>query len=418
MANSDRQVLLTHPTGNEFSRAALAGLQAASLLGEFSTAVATFPGNVWSMLARTPVGKDFARREFPQSLHHLTKQRPAREIARLVANKARLKILTTHETGPLSVDAVYRDLDRKVAKRIAAKSFRAVYAYEDGALESFRAAKRAGTRCLYDLPIGYWRAAQRFLDTERERWPQWAATMPGFRDSADKLARKDEELQLADRIYVASSFTRSTLVDYPGELAPIEVIPYGYPLPGEPRDYSRLGKRKLKMLFVGGLSQRKGIADVFAVAESMSSDAELTVLGNGPIESCQPLSSALKRHRWIPSTPHTRVLELMREHDVLLFPSLFEGFGLVITEAMSQGTPVITTDRTAGADLIEHGTNGWLVEAGNTEALKTQVEQILNDPDSIALCGENARQSAALRSWSVYGRELATSVAAALETTA
>ena len=52
----------------------------------------------------------------------------------------------------------------------------------------------------------------------------------------------------------------------------------------------------------------------------------------------------------------------MREHDVFVFPSLFEGFGLVITESMSQGTPVITTDRTAGPDLIKNDENGWLLK--------------------------------------------------------
>ena len=50
----------------------------------------------------------------------------------------------------------------------------------------------------------------------------------------------------------------------------------------------------------------------------------------------------------------------MKEHDVLIFPSLFEGFGLVITEAMAQGTPVITTDRTAGPDVISDNENGCL----------------------------------------------------------
>lgn len=367
------------------------------------------------MLARTPVGREFGRREFAEKTRTLTRQRPLRELGRMLASKARVGFLTQHETGPLCVDAVYRDLDRCVAQRIKQRQFGGVYAYEDGALESFRVAKSMGARCLYDLPIGYWRSARNLLKAEEERWPEWAATMPGFRDSDEKLARKDEELALADHIYVASQFTRMTLQDYPGDLANVEVIPYGFPEVGPERGARELRSRKLKLLFVGGLSQRKGIADLFAVADALSSEVELTVVGNGAVHECPALASALKKHRWIPSLPHDEVLRVMREHDVFLFPSLFEGFGLVITEAMSQGTPVITTDRTAGPDVITHGEDGWIIPAGDTAALQTAVENLLNDPDQLARVGENARQTAMRRPWAAYGREMASSIKQRLE---
>ena len=94
-------------------------------------------------------------------------------------------------------------------------------------------------------------------------------------------------------------------------------------------------------------------------------------------------------------------------NDVLLFPSLFEGFGLVITEAMSQGTPVITTNRTAGPDLITHGENGWIVESGNHIALREMIEQIMDNPELIELNGRAAHKLAGSRPWGVYGTELA-----------
>ncbi|EMI58110.1 glycosyl transferase group 1 [Rhodopirellula sallentina SM41] len=410
-------MIFSHPTGNANSRAVLEGLCKSSLLSEFRTCVATYPGNRWSKLAHTPFGREFQRREFPETARSRTRQRPSRELIRMLANRASLAFLTRHETGPFCVDAVYRDLDRTVARRIKRQPFSAVYAYEDGALESFRVAKKRGGTCLYDLPIGYWRAAQSLLATERERWPEWAATMPGFRDSEAKLARKDEELQLADQIYVASQFTRRTLEDYPGTLANAEVIPYGFPSAGPPREYVDLKSRKLKVLFVGGLSQRKGIADVFAVADALSDHVELTVVGRANVQGCPALESALKKHHWIPSLPHEQVLQTMREHDVLLFPSLFEGFGLVITEAMSQGTPVITTDRTAGPDVITHGEDGWIIPAGDTASLQSAVENLLDAPGQLATAGEHARQTAMRRPWSTYGNELAASVKQLLEAT-
>jgi glycosyltransferase involved in cell wall biosynthesis len=96
----------------------------------------------------------------------------------------------------------------------------------------------------------------------------------------------------------------------------------------------------------------------------------------------------------------------MQQHDVLIFPSLFEGFGMVITEAMSQGTPVITTDRTAGPDLITDGKDGWIVEAGSTDKLQESIEKLLTNRKSVLDAGREAMETAKQRPWEKYGDEL------------
>jgi glycosyltransferase involved in cell wall biosynthesis len=409
-------VLIHHPTGNANVRAAALGLLQADMLYGFRTTVATFPGGVLDHLSAFAPFAELNRRNYDVALSSKSQMWPWRELGRMAAAKLGLNSLIAHEKGLFSIDAVYQSLDRYVAASIhkisAQHRLDAVYAYEDGAAVSFRKAKGLGIKCFYDLPIGYWRAAQRLLEPERERWPEWANTLTGFEDSAVKLARKDEELRLADRIIVASQFTADTLRDFPGTLAPIQVIPYGFPEVGEPRCYDDFSiNRPLKLLFVGGLSQRKGIADLFAAVDVLAPHVELTVVGNKATDNCLALNAALSRHRWIPSLPHAEVLKIMREHDVLAFPSLFEGFGLVITEAMSQGTPVITTNRTAGPDLIEHGRNGWLVEAGSTSALQAVIEQLIRQPQSIEKAGRAASETARLRPWATYSRELALALA-------
>lgn len=291
-----------------------------------------------------------------------------------------------------------------------------MYGYEDTVLFAFREAKNLGLKCFYDLPIGYWRAAHRLLEAERERWPEWAMTLTGLYDTEQKLARKEEELQLADAIFVASTFTANTLAEYPGVLPPVHVIPYGFPPVSTAPSLlmTQARQRPLRLLFVGSLSQRKGIADLFAAVANLQPHVTLTVVGSKASDNCPALDASLARHRWIPSLSHPEVLEQMRAHDVLVFPSLFEGFGLVITEAMSQGTPVITTDRTAGPDLIRHGENGWLIQAGSTEALQAAIEELLARPQDIAEVGAEARKAARLRPWSLYGQELSAAVGAFL----
>ena len=406
------KVLLHHPTGNANVRAAADGLLEADMLAGFCTSIATFPGTGLDYLSTLPPLSELKRRQFSSALRAATDTWPWRELGRMAATRAGLQQLIAHETGPFCIDAVYHSLDQRVATQLGKttrwRTATAVYGYEDGAADSFRRAKTLGLRCFYDLPIGYWRAARRLLAPEKDRWPEWAASLGSFQDSEAKLARKDEELRLADRILVASSFTAATLRDFPGSLAPIEVIPYGFPtVAGNVPLTGYHAGRPLKLLFVGGLSQRKGIADLFAVAAALGPRVELTIVGHKATSNCPALDAALARHRWIPSLPHTDILRIMQAHDVLVFPSLFEGFGLVITEAMSQGTPVITTDRTVGPDLIEHGYNGWLIQAGSTPALKSAIEELLLHPESVIRVGQAARETARRRPWSMYGKELA-----------
>ena len=175
-------ITLSHPTGNQFVRALLAGLQEAGELETFFTTVATRVG----------------RRHYELPPDKI-RTRPCRELLRLGAQRFGLNFLTAHETGWASTDAVYRDLDRAVARWIASQDGSGpVYCYEDGALETFRAARLAGRRTCYELPIAYWETSRRLLQEEAERLPQWEPTLLATRDSEEKFARKTEELALAE----------------------------------------------------------------------------------------------------------------------------------------------------------------------------------------------------------------------------
>lgn len=409
---------MTHAIGNANVRAALNGLHQGGNLLAFYTAFACFENDGIYRLGGIKALSELRRRSYPSSLKNLTQVNPFRELGRLLASKLKMSSLLKHESGYFSIDQVLNSLDQSLAKQLSAGAFQsadAVYAYEDGAMDAFKAAKVRQIACLYDLPIGYWRAARLLMREEQEKQPLWANTITGFNDSEQKLQRKDEELLLADDIFVASSFTQSTLSYFPDKLNNIKVIPYGFPDVAEPKTYTYSSKRGLKVLFVGGLSQRKGIAYLFDAVAKFGSAVELTVVGNTTGVDCPALDKALGQCRWIPSLPHAEILQLMKASDVLVFPSLFEGFGLVITEAMSQGTPVITTDRTAGPDIIQHGVNGWIAEAGSSEALQNCLQSIIDQPDLLNQVGSNAYQTAAQRPWLSYSTELNQAVNASLD---
>lgn len=406
------KIIVSHPTGNMNTRAAIVGFRKQNLLYKFYTCIACFEKSWLYKLSKISFFKEFRRRSYDTTLEKVTKTYPWRELGRQISQRFKIRRFIKHEIGIFSVDNVYKTLDKHVANNIKKnhKDIAAIYAYEDCALHSFLEAKKLKKLCIYDLPIGHWRSMRELLSIEKERNPEWGMTIGGFNDSEEKLNRKDEELLLADKIYVASTFTKKTLELFPQKLNDIEVIPYGFPPINKHRVYIPFDGRKIKVLFVGGLSQRKGISYLFQSIKGLEDKIDLTVVGNGDIDSCPILKQELEKVNYIPSLPHDAILKLMSEHDLLIFPSLFEGFGLVITEAMSQGTPVIATERTCGPDIITNGKDGWIVKAGSSQPIKELLEQFIDNPLILHNVGRNALQTASFRPWSSYERDLSISV--------
>jgi glycosyltransferase involved in cell wall biosynthesis len=132
--------------------------------------------------------------------------------------------------------------------------------------------------------------------------------------------------------------------------------------------------------------------------EILRQKAELRLVGGG--EQPSPLPQGVV---CLGQTPREALLREMSEADVFVFPSLFEGFALVILEAMAAGLPVITTPNTAGPDLIEDGKEGLIVPAGDVRALQTAMESLLNDPERARAMGCAAHEKAKEYTWERYG---------------
>lgn len=403
------KIILSHPTGNANSRATAEGLIKAGLLNCFYTSVAVFPGSLLHKLGGLPLLSLVRRRVYNPILEQYTKTNYRYELGRMISMKMKLNRFIEHDESIFSVASVYEHLDKKIAMDLPAlsqKGVDSIYAYSDSAMYSFTEAKRCGVKCFYDLSTGYWRAFHKLLSEEKDRYPHWSDTFSGFKDSEKKLERKDKEIALADMIIVASRFTAETLKEYPGKLPPIKIVPYGFPpVENENRAYDDFkNNRKLKLLFVGKLTQPKGLADVFEAIRGLKDKVQLTLVGS--MNNNEALKNEISEHTYLGTLPHNEVLKVMREHDILLFPSLFDGFGMVMTEAMSQGTPVIASDRSAAPDLIEHGKNGWLIPSGSVTSLRRIIEELSITPSNIIEVGKAAMETAKRRPWSIYQKEL------------
>lgn len=258
-----------------------------------------------------------------------------------------------------------------------------------------------GVPFFLDQSIAHPLARERAFEALAARFPGWAETWVPRRP--DVLAAENEEHALADRIVVASAFTKRTLVGHGVDAAKVRVNPYGVDL----ARFRVLGRwamdRPLRFVFVGSLQARKGIPALIEAWRRLSPrGGELWLVG--------PVAPQVRR--LIPElpglsvrgpVPNAELPQLFAECDVFVFPSLFEGFGLVILEAMACGLPVITTEATAGPDVMTDGQEGFLVPAGDVDALESKMRRCLENRDRMPEMGRAARATAERFTWDAYG---------------
>jgi glycosyltransferase involved in cell wall biosynthesis len=106
-------------------------------------------------------------------------------------------------------------------------------------------------------------------------------------------------------------------------------------------------------------------------------------------------------------------MEIMIESDVLVLPSLGEGFGLVVTEALACGLPVIVTPNVGASDLVCEGQEGFVVPVSSAEAIADRLNRLNWDRKLLTRMSRNAQSTAARHSWEVYREAWATTVKAA-----
>ncbi len=404
-------VLLSHPTGNQNVRNVLRGLVEHGMLGEFWTAIAWDTESRWNRLLPPGLRAQLSRRTFEGVPKECVRCVPSREIIRLGARACRVDGVVCEGERPFSVIGMYRHFDAAVARNLERAGADAVYAYEGGALETFREAKRLGIAALYELTTGHWFWKRKVLKEEAERNPGFASLLPQLKDSERHWEEKGEELCLADRIYVPSQHVRRTLDGVvPDEK--ICVIGYGAPPVRRQKQVSLDAKDPLKVLFVGNLAQGKGISYLLDAIDMLGSRVELTLVGKR-IGAHARVNEACSRWRWLGAVPHSTVLERMEQSDVLVFPSFSEGFGLVVTEALACGLPVIVTPNVGASDLVCDGREGFQVPTGSAEAIADRLNALDRDRALLAHMSKNAQETAALCSWENYRQALAESLKAA-----
>ena len=408
---SNPKISLLHPTGNPNARNAAYALHEAGCLHEIITTIAYEPDGALAQLLsqycpaqlRTTITSELERRTWLCPNPKVIRTHPMQELMRIAFTRMKLQQRLGLKHLNLT-DWVYVSLDRHVSHHHL-QSINAVYAYEDGACHTFQRAKQQGILCFYDLPIPFYQMIHAIQQEEADCFPELAPLLKSPREPAWKLRRKEQEIQLADHIFVASSVTKQSLIDAKVTPSNVTVIPYGAPIeyfqPQVKPDH------QFRVLFVGHLSPKKGVHYLLQSWQSLAlPDAELVLLGSNffPDNWLAPYEDLFT---YVPPISHFALNHHYSSASVLVLPSLFEGFGLVLLEAMACGIPVITTENVGGADVLTDGVDGFIIPARDATMLQQTLEWCYRHPQALVEMGHAARRTAETLTWTRYRYQLA-----------
>ncbi|MDT5121117.1 MAG: hypothetical protein QOC96_599 [Acidobacteriota bacterium] len=392
-------VTVSHPHGNPNSYHTAKAFADAGLLQSFEQGFAN-RGFTSKVLSKLPGSRNSLKREFENLPTGSQRQHLFWEgISQL---GRRLK--TEGPTKDVSwYDILFYGHDWQVSKALN-KEVNAVYAYEDGACNTFHAAKRTNKITIYELPAGYYAGVANELRGVKERLPELELDIKI--EPQWKTRRKNREVQLADLIIVPCEWARESLrFNSIAKEKLVIKVPYGTPS-DEVSTKSKRPTGPFTALFAGNISARKGVPYLLDAWSQLGlKNAQLWLVGGMRLGA--PLLkqySGMFKH--FEAMSHRELLELMKKVDLLVFPSLAEGFGLVIGEAMAVGTPVLTTINTGGPELIMDGQEGWCIPPHSVRILKERIEWAYLHREELFNMGQLARQKAEKWTWAHYRQSL------------
>ncbi len=299
--------------------------------------------------------------------------------------------------------------DRIVAHRIRrlAGTIDVVHTWPAAALETLKAAAEMRIPSVLERPNAHTRFAFEAVGREFERLGIPLPPGDEYSYKPGLLKKEEEEYRLADYILCPSEFVVRTFLDRGFQRQKLVRHMYGF----DEGVYHPDGDRQaagsgLRLLFVGVCAVRKGVH--FALEAWLKSPASR----NGTFQIAgEFLPAYAERLRPMLAHPSVRALghrrdvaDLMRQSDILVLPSIEEGFGLVVAEAMGSGCVPLTSE--ACTDICRHMENGLVHKVGDVETLARQITMLDEDRGLLARLRAGALATAPEVTWGAAGRRL------------
>lgn len=396
--------LIGHPGSNHLAYQLVAALQFAGYDARFETGLfwtgtgllpkltALLPGRL-----RAAVERDLKRRSHAGVDPARVTFQPVPEV--MYVASTRLKLSAERQLAAIA----WRNevFDSNFAELVRRSNPRFVIGHDSSALRAQRTAQSAGALAILNQVIGHIEAGLDIFAEEARRAPEFAETLPLPPARVIDICRR--EAIEADRVIVPSDYVRDTLSARGVDPARVFVLPYGVDI-ARFRPAPRAPDGKFRVLFVGGLSQRKGIKYLLEAAKRAAIPGmELVCVGKlaGGEAAFAPYANVFRHVRHV---PFHEVHALFQTADVFAYPSLHEGSAFASYEALASGLPVVCTPNTGS--VVRDGVEGYLVAPRDVDALVDRFRALHRDPDLRARMATAARARAEEFTWAHYGARL------------
>jgi glycosyltransferase involved in cell wall biosynthesis len=416
------KILFSAPDTRPSLQQAARALHETGLLGAYFTTLALNEGGRTIRTAqaldgifRTRLASELRRRAVREFPGDLIRRFPYWDVPRTLLSRMNVPERIVDRLHHASL----RSLDRHVARNL--NGFAGVYAVNLAAKAAFSAAKKRRIACIYEVIALEIRSYVQMLRQESEIHPSlFPRGTPQPADLEQHIRRCDAEWTLADLVIVNSNLTRDTYAAAGFDIGKARVIPLGFPpVVSEERFHPPRFSSPLHVLWAGNFSVNKGAHYLLAALKSpaLRQQLRVTVFGKQllPADAVAGFDDVIEFHGTV---PHTQLFAEYRRADVLVLPTLSDGFAMVVSEAMSQGLPVITTEWAGVAQFIVPGENGLIVPARDPDALAEAIVSCAARPEQRREMGVAARQTALQWQWSDYRNAVASAVLECLRTQA
>jgi glycosyltransferase involved in cell wall biosynthesis len=278
------------------------------------------------------------------------------------------------------------------------------HGFEQCSLFSLRKARTLGAITVLDQPIIHRTTLDRI---EREERSRHGVPAPGRKPFwyQQHIIRKYQELELTDYVIGGLDYVKRTMVEngFPGDR--VFVIPYGADT-GMFKPIARPPRAEFNILYAGPLNFWKGLPYLFDVMDGLDlPNARLTLVGRDDSEwrayVDRRMGALGARARYLGAVPQSDMPQIYADADVLVFPSLVGGLGIVCFEAMATGLPVITSD---GDVILRDGVDGLAVPAHDAEGWRRALRKLAADRDYRLALGAAGAERLGSFTWDAYRR--------------
>ncbi len=270
------------------------------------------------------------------------------------------------------------------------------------ALQSGRQAKAMGARFVCDRGSSHIRRQAELLREEHGRWHLSAPPV-----DPRIVAREEAEYEEADCITVPSSFSARTFLEQGVPAHKVKQLSYGVNLSAfYPSGQPAAGA--MDILFVGVGDLRKGVPDLLRAYQLLQHPRKSLSFAGAfsprMVQHMRDLGLWSDDIQLLGQLSWPELRERMSRSHVLTLPSIEEGFGLVMPQALACGCPVIATDHTGAPDLYTDGEAGFILPIRRPDLLADRLQQLADEP----LLRERMAQAAVrvvhdIGGWRQYG---------------